>query len=146
MDNRFSERLKQKNLRITNSRSEIFRVLQESSVSLSAKDVFAIIQKKSDLKTDQVSVYRNLTLFSQIGLAHRMQDGKYSACMQDEDQHQHLHVLANCSRCGNTFEIASHDDKICQLIKKMKGFIDSFEELTGVTFQGLCKRCCSSSD
>jgi Fe2+ or Zn2+ uptake regulation protein len=143
MSDRFLQALKSKRLRLTQARREVFRVLEESERALSVQEVFQQIEETSDVSTDKVSVYRNLSLFSELGLVHRFQDGRHALCTHDhhDHDHKHLHIVANCNRCGITFEVGSHNKEICQSVNKMKSLIHNFEQLEGVTFQGVCKRC-----
>ncbi len=141
MDSRFEDCLKERSLRITSARQRVYKVLSDSQKSLSAKDVFEEIKRTSSIKTDQVSVYRNLTLFAEIGLAHRLQNGKYSACSHEHDDHKHIHVIVNCSRCGSTIEVQSHDKNLCGAVNKMKDLVEDFSQFTGLTLQGICKDC-----
>lgn len=145
MNERLIESLKSKKMRVTEARKVIYQVLSQSDKALSVQNVFSEIQSASDIKTDKVSVYRNLSLFSELGLVHRFQDGKYSLCTHNhsDEHHKHLHVVANCQTCGSTFEVDSHDKGICNVVNKLKALIDSFGNFDDVTFQGQCIKCSS---
>ena len=141
-ENRFIDRLKKNKLRVTEARKAVFQILSESEKSLSVQSVFSKIQKASGIKTDRVSVYRNLSLFSQLGLVHRFQDGKYSLCRHEHhDGHDHLHVIATCNDCGNTFEVDSHNEAMCEAVNKLTGLMGSMKSFSGLPFQGTCKDC-----
>ncbi len=143
-DDRFLDSLKKNNLRITEARKAVYSVLADSDKSISVQGVFAKIESTSGIKTDRVSVYRNLNLFSKLGLVHRLQDGKYSICAHKHDAdhgHDHLHIMAICNRCDSTFEVDSHDKQICQAVNKMKSFVNSFGSFSNITFQGTCNDC-----
>lgn len=145
MNERLLSGLKQKNLRLTNARKAIFSTLIESDVALSPKEVFEdILRQNNHIKTDQVSVYRNLTLFTEIGLAHRLNDGRYAACKHSHcsnEPHSHMHILANCSGCGKTYEVQEHTEELCNLANSMKPYLKQFSNFNGLTFQGICSSC-----
>ena len=143
MEKRLEDHLKKKNLRLTSARQIIYQILSDSYKSMSAKDVFEKTKTTSNLKTDQASVYRNLNLFTEIGLTHRIQDGKYSICKHGhhDGDHNHIHIVANCTSCGETYEIENHTEDLCHIVKRINSFIDSFAGFSGLTVQGTCKRC-----
>lgn len=148
MNGHLESQLKKKKLRVTEARQNIYQILSKSSRSLSAREVFENIKKSSDLKSDQASVYRNLTLFTELGIAHRFQDGRYAICKHDHDHdhnHTHMHILANCNKCGKSIEIESHTEGLCKVVKQAKSFVESFGHISGLTFTGVCKSCLSRS-
>lgn len=140
----FENTLKEKQFRITTSRRVVFEVLSESSKSLSPKEVFENIELNSEIKTDQASVYRNLILFQELGLIHKLQDGKYSACSHGHSHEGHVHIIANCSECGVTHEVINHNSEICEKVKSIGKLIKSFSNFSGLTLEGKCKTCRSS--
>ena len=134
--------LKKNNLRITKARENIFFQLVQSECSLSAQDIFHKIPKNHG--TDLASVYRNLNLFHELGLAHRFQDGTYSSCLHDHEQdhdHQHIHFISHCTQCGKKSEIKEHSEKICQLGGELKKVSPHLSQLQEVVIQGLCPEC-----
>ena len=142
MDKRLGDVLRLKQLRVTNARQVIFSILADSEKAMSAQDVFKSIKGHSRLRTDQASVYRNLTLFAELGLVHRLQDGRYSICKHDqESHHNHVHIIANCTQCGNTYEVSNHSRELCQLTRKMQTYVESFGHFSGLTLQGICREC-----
>ena len=139
---RLEQKLRSESLRPTASRRIIFDILKKSERALSAQDICKKMQGSSAPKADQASVYRNLSLFSEIGLIHRLQSGRYTICQHDEDQgHNHMHIVADCLKCGKTFEIKSHNESLCQLAGGFKSFIKDFGSFSGITLQGRCKKC-----
>ena len=145
MDKKLSEILKSKNLRFTKARRIIFDILNQSDKALSPKEVFIQTRSLSDIHADQVSVYRNLTLFTQLGLTHKFKDGKYSLCKQNHGREQsHLHIIASCFHCGRTYEVRKHSDKLCQLAKSFKDFVKPFGNFSRLTLEGICKNCKTS--
>lgn len=147
MSDRLTESLKKKNLRVTAARQRIFDILSSSKMALSPKEVFQQIVDAGLTHTDQVSVYRNLSLFTEMGLTHRFQDGKYSLCKQNHDhQHSHIHIIANCEFCGKTFEIPEHSKKMCQIAKEVQSFVESFRDFSSLTLQGSCHDCAPNKE
>jgi Fur family ferric uptake transcriptional regulator len=146
MSDRLINTLKDNNLRVTEARKEVFRVLNESEKALSVQEVYSVIKRSSTVKTDKVSVYRNLGLFSDLGLVHRFQDGRHAICMHQhgDDDHNHLHIVANCMECGSTFEVGAHDKAVCNTVNKIKSLVNDFGAFTDLTFQGTCKQCLKS--
>jgi|FLYM01.1.fsa_nt_gi Fe2+ or Zn2+ uptake regulation protein len=145
-----NQSLKDKNLRVTQARLQVFDILSGSRHALSPKEVFEKITHTSKSSTDLVSVYRNLSLFSEIGIAHRFQDGKYSICKHDHlsdhqdhdhEQHQEVHLLINCLKCGRSREIDTHSIEICQLATQLRKFSKPLKELNSIVLQGICQTC-----
>ncbi len=140
--NQLEDKLKGKNLRLTNARKIIFEILKGSDRPLSPKDVCDELNNLSDLKADQASVYRNLMLFSKIGLAHRLQSGKYSVC-QSEGRHDdsHVHIIMSCTECTGVYELSAKSKEASQLSKQMINSIKNFSHISSLTFNGVCDTC-----
>jgi Fe2+ or Zn2+ uptake regulation protein len=141
---KLSDKLKDKGLRITSARKEIFNLLEKSQSSLSPKDIYSQIKKTST--TDLVSVYRNLSLFSELGLAHRFQDGTYSSCHHGENQehhnkHEHIHLINHCLKCGKSSEIKSHSKDICHGVNQIKKASTLLKKHQVIIIQGYCEKC-----
>ena len=104
---KLEESLKEKNLRLTNARKIIFDILKSSERPLSPKNVCDELNKMSSLNADQASVYRNLMLFSKIGLAHKLDSGKYTACQLGKHKSKgHVHILMSCTECLSVVELS----------------------------------------
>ena len=145
MNKKLSKTLKNKNLRLTQPRRIIFDILTHSEKALSPREIFEKIKNLSSIPTDQASVYRNLTLFTELNLTHRFQDGRYSVCKQNhEPRHKHLHIIASCNRCGRTREIDKHSSELCKLAKNFKSFVKSFGNFSSLTMEGICENCQSN--
>ncbi len=152
-DDRLVHQLKEKKLRITQARKDIYQLLLSSDHSLSAKEIhLQIVTQKNDQVTDLVSVYRNLSLFTEMGLAHRFQDGRYSLCDHENHttpekkvcnptSHDHIHLINHCTSCGKSSEIKTHSKEICDLalqIKKVSKLLQNYKE---IIIQGQCAEC-----
>ena len=140
MDN-FTQSLKNHNLKLTSARKIVFEALSKSSRALSPKEVFQSVNDKTDL----VSVYRNLSLFAEIGVAHRFQDGRYSLCQHEHnhshDEHPHIHVMTNCLSCGLTKEIHKHSSDLCDIASRMSQYSEPLSGVQSIVLQGLCPDC-----
>lgn len=135
--------LKNHGMRITNSRRIIFDLLIKAKRSLSAKEIFENLSSNKKTKTDLASVYRNLDLLTEIGLTHKFQDGKYKVCDHDgsDHDHNHVHVLFNCTSCSKTEEISSHSKSICKLANELKNQTKLLGKTHEIVVQGHCKDC-----
>lgn len=139
---RLEQKLKLNNLKLTMPRKVIYGILNNSPKALSAKDVFDKMFNSSDFKADQASIYRNLNLFSEIGLVHKFDSGKYSICQHDEkESHQHMHIIGNCTSCGKTYEVDNHPEGLCTVSRKIKTYLKDFDSISGMTLQGKCIEC-----
>lgn len=149
------EHLKSKQLRITQARKDIYNLLSESRHSLTATEIYdQITRDNAHSSTDRVSVYRNLTLFTDLGLAHRFQDGSYTLCDHHNDahnethpsschphKHDHVHLINHCLSCGQSSEVSTHSREICELalqLQKQSSLLENFSE---IIVQGHCKQC-----
>lgn len=136
------KKLKSNKHRLTGARKAIFEILQSSTKALSPQEISREMGKATNLKADQASIYRNLSLFTEIGLAHRFQSGKYSICQHGEkSDHAHMHIVATCTNCGKTYEVSQHTDGLCQLAGGLKCHITQFQSFSGMTLVGSCKTC-----
>lgn len=135
------EALKQNGLRVTRPRLVLFEILQQSQAGLSASDICEKMVDSVNSSIDPASVYRNLAVFHQMGLVHRLQSGKYIICHHsDESDHNHMHILGSCIECEKTYEIISPDEKFHQISDQFKKHLQ-FHSFTGLTLEGLCKNC-----
>ena len=139
----FQTLLKEKGLRSTQSRLMIFEVLQKTKRALSTKEVFQKLSLQKDLTTDLVSVYRNLDLLTEIGLAHKFQDGRYKSCdhKHEHKNHSHIHVLFTCTSCSKSEEVSSHSNKLCSLATELKKQSKLLSKTQEIIVQGLCLKC-----
>ncbi len=152
-EERLIHHLKENKMRITQARKDIYQLLLNSDHSLSAKEIHSEISGNKKLQdTDMVSIYRNLSLFTDLGLAHRFQDGRYSLCDHESESfhqkthcnpssHDHIHLINHCTQCGKSSEIKTHSQEICELaleIKKVSSLLKNYKE---IIIQGLCAQC-----
>ena len=135
-----AELLKTKKLRLTKARKMVFQILKNSNKALSPKDIHSKLNEAS-LNADLVSVYRNLTVFSELGLAHRMQDGRYSFCKHEHNDTKHIHLIMSCTDCGRVEEVESHSHGVCKMAKDLKSIANHLENVGSITLQGQCTDC-----
>ena len=135
-----TQSLKTHNLKLTAARKIVFEALSQSSRALSPKELFEQVAKKTDL----VSIYRNLSLFADIGVAHRFQDGRYSLCEhehEESDGHRHIHIMMNCLGCGLTKEIREHSKELCSIASQLKEYSQPLIDVESLVLQGQCNDC-----
>ena len=97
------ELLQKKNIKITDTRKEILRILSESKSAVS----YNTIKEKTKLKLDKVTIYRTLETFEKKGIIHSIPSGEgiklYSFCKDQCADHKHEdnHVHFKCEVCGD---------------------------------------------
>lgn len=72
LDWSWSERLRQRGLRVTRSRLDVLRVLTASPAPMQAQEVLDALSRE---RADRVTVYRTLNALVESGLAHRVDPG-----------------------------------------------------------------------
>ena len=98
------ELIKNNSLRVTHSRLAVASILlRNQSRYLTAEDIYNKINASQKYNCDQVSVYRILTTFEEIGLIHKSvfqgEATRYSILdkPEDPDKHNHYFKCRNCS-------------------------------------------------
>lgn len=97
------QELKQAGVRLTAVRSLIWRTIRQKML-----EPFSLADLQTTLLTiDKSTLFRALTLFTQHGLLHTINDGsgsnKYCVCYSN-DHHNHVqHVHITCTRCHRTW-------------------------------------------
>jgi len=139
---KLEQKLKDQQMRKTKPRQIIFEILNRSEKALSAQDIYQKMFNNSQLKADQASVYRNLSLFHKLGLVHKLHSGKYTLCDHEhKENHQHAHIIASCSTCGKAMEIKSHTKDLCKISNEIMNHVDGFSSFSGLTLIGQCSSC-----
>lgn len=102
LEERALRRLREHNFRVTMSRIQVIRVLAESRTPLTAYRIQEAVLSRGG-RIDVVSVYRILSLMTQIGLAHHVGIvGGYIACRMEREHDNQLHLV--CEDCGQIEE------------------------------------------
>lgn len=135
----FEQILKNNNSRITKARLEIFNILVKSTKPLNVQQIYKRL--KSSSKTDLASVYRNISVFLDLNIAHKIQD-KIKICdHHSKDDHDHIHIMSSCKNCGETTEIKDHNKSICLAAKSFSKDSSALPEVNEIILYGVCKKC-----
>ena len=124
-------------LRHTNCRNEILEQFLGQDFALSHHS----IEQKIDQRFDRVTIYRNLRVFLDKGVIHKVLDDegvvKYALCKTacSHKHHNHEHVHFKCEKCGKTVCIEDLDIPNIQLPENFKA-----KELN-MLIQGTCDEC-----
>lgn len=127
------------NIKATRQRVEIYKVLQKVQQCLSADEILQALEAQN-LKIDLATVYRNLELFVQNGIAVKSTINRKHFFEIKKSSHHHYFV---CIKCNAKAEIV--DCKI-NLIE---------EELNKINFKilehnlevyGICDKCCGREE
>lgn len=126
-------------LRITKPRMDILTLFAGAKSALSHSD---IEENLSAPKTDRVTIYRTLKVFSESGLIHKIADKefgiKYALCDLNKcghHNHRHNHAHFVCNQCGNTTCLADVDGPRVDVPIGFK--IDEIN----ISVSGLCNVC-----
>lgn len=88
---------------------------------------------------DRVSLYRNLQVFLERGLIHRVGPSAYSKCRHQCSHHGH--IILSCQECGKNEEVSDHP-WVSQLTRDL-GKTRFFADKSPLWIQGLCRSCSS---
>jgi Fe2+ or Zn2+ uptake regulation protein len=119
---------------MTKARQTVFDLLNTPEPQSMAE-----LTKKAVGRLDRASVYRNIALFEELGIVHRIYIGwKYKLELSDSFLAHHHHL--SCLKCGKVVDI--HDDALVdEFIKKVTeqfGFIPKRHQLE---VDGVCAAC-----
>lgn len=124
------EVLSENKIRITPNRLEILNILERSTKALAEKE----IQKELSGKCDRATIYRNLSMLTDIGIIHPVTTElgvkKY---VFRKEKTEHLHF--KCTECGDT--ICLTDTKMNN-IKLPEGFTKKDSNFLII---GICNKC-----
>jgi len=124
--------------RKTVQRSLILETVRELQSHATADEVYKMIVKKHP-NISRGTVYRNLTLLTDIGEISKME------MPSGADRYEHLcceHYHAKCTKCGQVFDV-----EMKYITDLERNIIDTHGfEFTGhdVIFRGICHECNSS--
>ena len=124
--------LKESNMKATEQRLAVFGLLHEAGHPLSAVDI------KNKLKgMDQVTIYRTLEQFTEIGLISKLALSSNRAHYEYSLKHHHHAV---CTKCGLVEEI---EGCLAPTAKKIVKNAKKFTMITGhsMEFFGICHLC-----
>lgn len=142
---RFQQRFTNAGFRLTLPRQAILNVLKKTQGHLNAEEIFLSINKNYP-GVGFATVYRNLSLLTQMGLVSKFYFGdgqsRYELASGAIKGHHH-HIV--CIRCGKIINYSDFMEKEVKFIKELE------EELSRkhnfkinnhqIHFYGLCERC-----
>lgn len=142
---RFQQRFTNAGFRLTLPRQAILNVLKKTQGHLNAEEIFLSINKNYP-GVGFATVYRNLSLLTQMGLVSKFYFGdgqsRYELASEAIKGHHH-HII--CIRCGKIIDYSDFMEKEVKFIKELE------EELSRkhnfkinnhqIHFYGLCERC-----
>jgi len=131
----FNDFLKEKGLKFTEQRDQIFKIFLQTKKHLSVEDLYGIVKKKNSA-IGQATVFRTLKLLSQAGIAREINLGDKRVRFEyDYKHHDHL-VCQSCLKLIETVdsEIERLQDALC----KKFNFTPTSHRLQ---IFGICKQC-----
>lgn len=129
------EILKEKNIKVTKGRIEIFNILKNSETSLSAEKIHQIY-RCNDININLSTVYRTLELFEEKELIEKitLNDGVFSYKLKGKTHRHHL----ECDICHKEVEIPCPMLQIQEMVQNSTGFTLTDHDLV---MKGICKDC-----
>ncbi len=137
-----TDRLKLSGARITRPRLAVMRCLAAAEAPLSAREVLEALQAKAEAPAmDQVTVYRILSAFAELGLVHQVGPaGGFIACSHLACNID-LHILSHCTSCGRSEEI----DVPAEIMSPVRWYLTNAAKFSPsdhvMQVNGLCGRC-----
>lgn len=124
--------------RFTVNVQNIAHLLDNSREMLSPQDIYEVISRRANHKTDLSTIYRILERMKKVSLVYEM-EGKFVKNGSPEEKNASPHFLL-CKKCGKVEEIFLEYDlkAITKQLEKEKGF-----QLVNmaITFNGHCSEC-----
>ncbi len=130
----FENECRQRGLRVTNQRREIFRAVAASRAHPSAEAVFLQVRRTMpNVSLD--TVYRTLTSLEEMELLTRV--GSSSKERFDGDMRPHAHFV--CTECGEVYDIFTPQETLFTPPQEASNWGEV--KRVNVQFKGICKRC-----
>lgn len=130
---KFSNVLRNKGVSVTAPRLEIFETLVKAEKPLKNGEVV-----KRTPNVDRVSVYRNLELFSKLGITETTVQGWTPLTELAEPFRAHHHHMT-CEHCGKVIEI--EDGSLERVLSSIVAAYDFTLNKHMVELSGLCSNC-----
>ena len=125
--------LKQKGVKLTTQRTEVFRILRNESEHLTVEEVFSRVRKKFTI-ISLATVYSILETLKKNNLIEELRIIPEKACFNVRtDLHHHFY----CKKCKKIMDI---DIPLCTTLHKKEVAGNIIEECKGY-FYGVCKPC-----
>ena len=131
----FKKLCRERSLRVTNQRLEVFRTIASCSQHPSVESVFKLVrQKLPNISLD--TVYRTLSSMEEAGVVFRV--GLSNRARFDADLTPHYHFV--CMECGEVVDIFPSGEKS---LLEVPENIKNLGEVKNVNlqFHGVCNRC-----
>lgn len=140
------ERMKKRGLRVTQPRRIILDDLNTAKEYVSAEEIYLRIHPKHP-KIGLATVYRTLTLLTQIGIVTKFEFGEGKARYElvdenDGSKYHHILVCENCFTVEKYTDFSAKEKKgFEQLEHSLEDHFDFDIERHVVHYYGLCKNC-----
>jgi Fur family ferric uptake transcriptional regulator len=118
---------------VTQARLRLFKILQDRP-ALSIKELIGLLPKH-----DQATVYRNITIFENLGVIARLRLGRQSK-LELSDMFQHHHHHLTCLKCGRVIALAENTklEREINQLSKSRNFKPTDHQLE---IRGYCSNC-----
>lgn len=132
--------LKEKQIRITQTRKAVIQYLIESAEHPSAEMIYQdLLPNFPNLSL--ATVYNNLKLLLDAGFITEIKRNNDTTVYYDFMGHDHLNLI--CEQCGNISDIELERPSFAQLLHEQTGYQITKEVLT---VYGLCPNCLAKKD
>jgi Fur family zinc uptake transcriptional regulator len=122
---------------MTQPRRQVLEVLDELQEPVSPYNIQEILLKKGK-RLNHVTIYRVLSLFCQLNLAHKLSSvGGFVRCKLSDKEGCHRFMI--CRQCGVCHEFA--DEALCEKEKEIARNLGFCTELHLAESVGLCRNC-----
>lgn len=130
---RFKELLKQNDHFVTKPRLRLFAILQKRP-ALTMQQLIPLLSQH-----DQVTVYRNIDLFEELGVVNRLRLG-WQTKIELSDKFMHHHHHFTCTNCGKVFDLP--DDPLVEKQINQLGEGQNFKVTDHqLEIRGICINC-----
>lgn len=140
-------KLKDRGMRITKPRLAVLSILRKNPKGLTPRDLFEFVaQDLSGPQCDQVTIYRIVDAFVQLGVAHRLPDGRVIGCQEDL-HHGHavdepaLHIVLTCRECCHFEEKVISQQLESSLRQYLKSVCSGFDLPHILQGESMCPSC-----
>ncbi|HLC69546.1 MAG TPA: Fur family transcriptional regulator [Patescibacteria group bacterium] len=130
------DKLKQRGLRLTKKREAIIAILSKLGKPISAPELLELLKAKK-IKLNKTTVYRELYLLREEGIANEVQLGQNKKYYEISDEHHHHLICLNCESISDVIM----DDKFKEAEKKIKKDKKFLVLNHSLEFFGLCQKC-----
>ncbi|MGE0174880.1 MAG: Fur family transcriptional regulator [Oligoflexales bacterium] len=139
-------KLKEAGSRVTKSRLAVWQILANQKGSASPAEIFELISADRSVGSiDQVTVYRILDTFLEIGLVHKVgPTGKFILC-EHVDCQRGMHVLARCHSCSQIEEWDAPEPITAPMMWYLKEKMNFLPKGHLVEVDGICGKCQNGS-